>query len=47
MPDLSLHGWLLAFAAAASAGLSKSGFGPFGLLTILFLAEVVPAYQST
>jgi uncharacterized protein len=47
MPDLSLHAWLLAFAAAASAGLSKSGFGPFGLLTILFLAEVVPAYQST
>ena len=47
MPDLSPHAWLLAFAAAISAGLSKSGFGPFGLLTILLMAEVVPAYQST
>lgn len=47
MPDLSPQAWLFALAAAVSAGLSKSGFGPFGLLTILFMAEVVPAYQST
>ncbi len=47
MPELSPHGWLLAFAAAVSAGLSKSGFGPFGLLTIIFMAEVLPPQEST
>jgi uncharacterized membrane protein YfcA len=47
MIDLSLQAWILAIAAAISAGLSKSGFGPFGLLTIIFMAEVVPALEST
>ena len=47
MPELSLHAWLLAGAAAVCAGLSKSGFGPFGLLTILLMSNVVPAREST
>jgi len=47
MPDLSAHAWWLGLAAALCAGLSKSGFGPFGLLTIIFMAEVVPALEST
>lgn len=47
MPDLSSHAWVMAFAAAVCAGLSKSGFGPFGLLTILFMTEVAPAREST
>ena len=47
MPDLSVHAWLMAGAAAVYAGLSKSGFGPFGLLTVIFMADVVPAREST
>ncbi|NBS49835.1 MAG: sulfite exporter TauE/SafE family protein [Verrucomicrobia bacterium] len=41
MPDLSAHAWLIALAAALCTGLSKSGFGPFGLLAILLMAEVL------
>ncbi|NBS78780.1 sulfite exporter TauE/SafE family protein [bacterium] len=47
MPDLSAHAWLIALAAALCTGLSKSGFGPFGLLAILLMAEVLPAREST
>ena len=47
MPDLSTHAWLIALGAALCTGLSKSGFGPFGLLTIIFMAEVVPPQEST
>jgi uncharacterized membrane protein YfcA len=47
MPDLSLTAWLLGLAGALFAGLSKSGFGPFGLLTVLCMAEILPAREST
>ena len=47
MPDLTPHAWVMASAAAVCAGLSKSGFGPFGLLTIIFMTDVVPAREST
>jgi len=47
MPDLSSHAWLLAALAAICTGLSKSGFGPFGLLTVILMAEVLPAREST
>jgi len=47
MPELSTHAWLMAYLAAACAGLSKSGFGPFGLITILLMTEVAPAREST
>jgi len=47
MPDLSSHAWLLAAFAAICTGLSKSGFGPFGLLTVILMAEVLPAREST
>ena len=47
MPDLTSHAWLLAVLAALCTGLAKSGFGPFGLLTVIFMAEVLPAREST
>jgi uncharacterized membrane protein YfcA len=47
MPDLSAHAWWLGLAAALCAGLSKSGFGPFGLLTVILMAEILPARDST
>ncbi|NCY21815.1 sulfite exporter TauE/SafE family protein [bacterium] len=47
MPDLSSHAWLLACLAAICTGLAKSGFGPFGLLTVILMAEVLPAREST
>ena len=47
MPDLSSHAWLLAALAAVCTGLAKSGFGPFGLLTVILMAEVLPAREST
>ena len=47
MPDLSAHAWWLGLAAALCAGLSKSGFGPFGLLTVILMAEILPAREST
>ena len=47
MPELSSHAWLLAAIAAVCTGLSKSGFGPFGLLTVILMADVLPAREST
>lgn len=47
MPDLSSHAWLLAGLAALCTGLAKSGFGPFGLLTVILMAEVLPPREST
>ncbi len=47
MPDLSAHAWWLGLTAALCAGLSKSGFGPFGLLTVILMAEILPAREST
>lgn len=44
---LSPGQWLLAGAAALCVGLSKSGFGGMALLTIILMAEVMPAREST
>ncbi len=41
------HSWLLAVLAALCIGLAKSGLGGFGMLTVLFMAEVLPAREST
>lgn len=37
----------MAMAAALCVGLSKSGFGGVGMFTVLLMAKVVPAYEST
>lgn len=39
--------WLLAAIAALCIGLAKSGLGGFGMLTVLLMAEVLPAREST
>ena len=39
--------WVLAFAAAACIGLSKTGFGGVGMLSVLLMAQVMPAREST
>jgi uncharacterized membrane protein YfcA len=44
---LTLFQWLLAIVAAIAAGLSKGGFVGVGLLTVLLMAEVLPARAST
>jgi uncharacterized membrane protein YfcA len=44
---LTLFQWLLATIAALAAGLSKGGFVGMGLLTVLLMAEVLPARAST
>jgi uncharacterized membrane protein YfcA len=46
-PELSSSQWLLALLAALCAGVAKSGFSGVGMLTVLFMARVVPAYEST
>lgn len=47
MPSHSPLFWAMTFAAALFTGLSKSGFGPFGLFAILLMAEIMPAREST
>jgi len=39
--------WTLAALAALAVGLSKSGFAGTGLVTVLLMAEVFPAREST
>jgi uncharacterized protein len=46
-PELTSSQWLLAMLAALCAGLAKSGFSGIGMLTVLLMARVVPAYEST
>src|ERR1043166_5593049 len=47
LPYFTLPQWLLAALAALSVGVSKSGFGGFGMVTVLLMAEIMPARQST
>jgi uncharacterized protein len=47
LPDLDHTQWLFATLAALCVGLSKSGFGGVGMFTVLLMARVMPAYQST
>lgn len=47
LPALTATQWLLATLAAFCIGIAKSGFGGFGLLTVLLMAEIMPARQST
>lgn len=44
---LSWSQWALLAVAALCIGLSKAGFGGFGMLTVLIMAHVLPARAST
>ena len=39
--------WLLSIGAALCIGLTKAGFGGFGLLFVSFMAMILPAKEST
>jgi hypothetical protein len=39
--------WIIAVTAAFCIGLSKTGFGGLGIVSILLFAEIFPAKQST
>lgn len=47
LPSLTEGEWAAAIAAALCTGLSKSGFGGFGILTVLLMASIMPAKEST
>ena len=47
LPHLTPSQWLLAVLAALCVGLSKSGFTGISMLTVLLMARVFPAYEST
>lgn len=46
-PQFSAQAWVLAVIAAFCCGLTKSGFGGFGLITVLLMAMILPAKEST
>lgn len=47
IPTLSPLQWALGLCGALCIGLSKSGFGGFGLLIVSLMAMVLPAREST
>ena len=47
MPHLTSFQWAMAALAALCIGLSKSGFSGVSMISILLMAEVLPARQST
>ena len=47
IPTLSPLQWGLGLCAALCIGLSKSGFGGFGLLIVSLMAMILPAKEST
>jgi len=44
---LTVSQWTLAVLAAFCIGLSKSGFAGLGMVTVLLMAEIMPAREST
>lgn len=46
-PEFPVQAWVLAASAAFCCGLAKSGFGGFGLITVLLMAMILPAKEST
>ncbi len=44
---LSTVAWIGAIAAALCVGLSKAGFGGFGMVAVLLMTELFPGRQST
>jgi hypothetical protein len=47
LPQLTAVQWTLALIGALCLGLAKGGFSGIGLFTILLMAEVLPAREST
>lgn len=47
LPCLSAHQWFLAALASVMVGMSKGGFVGIGILSVLLMAEVMPAREST
>jgi len=47
MPTLTPGQWLLAALAAMCIGISKSGFTGLGLVTVIVMAKLFPAREST
>lgn len=47
MVELSSSDWVLAVIAAAVVGISKSGIGGLGMLSVLIFAQIMPAKQAT
>ncbi len=47
LPHLTAHQWWLAAIAALCIGLAKSGFAGVGTVTVLLMAEIMPAREST
>jgi hypothetical protein len=44
---LTLQAWLLVAVAAFCIGFTKAGFGGFGLIAVLLMAQAFPAKEST
>lgn len=47
LPQFTPHQWSLAVIAALCIGLAKSGFAGVGTVTVLLMAEILPAREST
>jgi uncharacterized membrane protein YfcA len=47
VPDFTIWEWLLVGMAAICIGMSKAGFGGASMVTILVMAQVMPAREST
>lgn len=47
LPSFTVLEWLLAVLAAVCFGLTKAGFGGFGILGVLIMAHLLPAKSST
>jgi uncharacterized membrane protein YfcA len=46
-PDFSTLDWVLAAIAALCIGLTKAGLNGFGIITVLLMARIMPAKEST
>ena len=47
LPEFTPEGWIIAAIAALCIGLTKSGFGGFGIIAVLLMAEIISAKEST
>jgi uncharacterized protein len=47
LPHLGPAEWIIAALAALSVGFAKSGFAGAGLVTVLLMAQIMPAREST
>ena len=47
LPHLSAQAWLLVAFSASCIGFTKAGFGGFGLIAVLLMAQAFPTKEST